>query len=594
MSKKTNRRFMTSGVAIAVTVALVLCVLGALRFDVFTFSGRSAVLSDHTPAVVSKSALEKHADSKEKLKIVVGLKLRNEDELDRLLKDLGDPNSSSFGQHLTPAQFAERFSPTPGDIDRVLAFLNEYGITVLSVSANRTLIEAEGTVAQLEQAFSVQINEYTASSQDGPVKFLSNASDPKIPMTLDSVIQSVIGLNTYEKFESRMRKESRAPTSKTIPSGLSPQDVASVYDFPNANNKDAKEKLTGSGYTIAIATAYSYDLTDVQTYWKTFGITRTGKLIDVHVGGVSTTPNGETTLDLETASGQAPGADIMMYMAVDPKFTNFTLTFNQIVTDNKADVMSISWGLCEEHTGLRQMKTEQAIFKQAAAQGMAVFAASGDDGAYDCRHDEEEDENGKVTVHTKLSVDYPGSDPYVVAVGGTTLMDRNGKRLLEWAWHGSGGGISDHWAKPAWQVGPGVPANDKRNTADVSMNADPATGYAIYFEGKWSVIGGTSASAPEWAALWILIDEAAGKRVGSPHQLLYRLGASKDYSKAFYDVTSGDNGDFIGKGYKAGDNWDHPTGWGVPKGEGLKDWVVKDSKTNSSSTSSKSSGSEGN
>ncbi|MBZ0189465.1 MAG: S53 family peptidase, partial [Candidatus Obscuribacterales bacterium] len=263
------------------------------------------------------------------------------------------------------------------------------------------------------------------------------------------------------------------------------------------------------------------------------------------------------------------------YMSVDPKFVNFTLTFNKIVTDDKADVMSISWGLCEDFTGSRQMKAEHNIFKQAAAQGIAIFAASGDDGAYDCPMEPELDDDGKPKT-PPLAVDYPSSDPYVTAVGGTTLFDAQGKRSLEWAWHGSGGGNSKQWKRPSWQSGPGVPTGTMRSTSDVSLNADPMTGYAFYIEGKWIVLGGTSVAAPEWAALWTLIDEAAGKRIGMPDEILYRAGASSEYGNIFYDIITGDNGDYRGPGYKAGSNWDHPTGWGVPKGQALKDWVVTD------------------
>ncbi len=577
MSGKINRRLMVVGLGIAGSLVLALILLDAFNLGPLSFS-RSVSLSHNTPDAVTRSALDKRADPNTKLKIVVGLKLRNEAELDAFLKEVSDPNSPSFRKYLSADEFTRRFSPRQNDVDRVVAFLREFGITVIQVTPNRTLIEAEGTVQQLERAFAVEINEYSLVTAEGSKTFLSNARDPSVPLMLIPIVQSVIGLNTYDELESRSRVEPHVPASTTVPSGLSPQDVASIYDFPNANNSGAKSRLTGAGRTIAIATAHSYDLKDVEEYWRTFGIKRTGKIKDVHVGGVSTKLNGETTLDLETASAQAPGADIIMYMAVDAKFTNCTLTYNKVVTDNIADVMSISWGLCEEHTGSRQMKTEHAIFKQAAAQGIAVFAAAGDDGAYDCRHDEKKDAKGKKVITAKLSVDYPSSDPYVVAVGGTTLMNLSGSRLLEWAWHGGGGGISDEWGQPSWQNGPGVPQNDKRNSADVSLNADPSTGYAIYFEGKWKRTGGTSVSAPEWAALWILIEEAAGQRVGSPNEIFYRLGRSSDYSKTFYDITSGDNGDSMGPGYKAGDKWDHPTGWGVPKGEALKNWVVKDQK----------------
>src|SRR5207249_2783109 len=159
----------------------------------------------------------------------------------------------------------------------------------------------------------------------------------------------------------------------------------------------------------------------------------------------------------------------------------------------------------------------------AAAQGIPVFAASGDDGAYDCKEDpkpngkhvfREPGAAGTGTTPPALptrtpSVDYPSSDPNVVAVGGTNLqLNSNGNRSSETAWTGAGGGTSDFWPRPAWQTGPGLPVNDKRNSADVSLVADPWTGYAVYFQGNWETAGGTSFAAPNWAALWALVDEA--------------------------------------------------------------------------------------
>ncbi|CAN5318140.1 hypothetical protein BH11CYA1_BH11CYA1_43070 [soil metagenome] len=263
---------------------------------------------------------------------------------------------------------------------------------------------------------------------------------------------------------------------------------------------------------------------------------------------------------------------MLMYIAVNPSFLNFALTFNQVAVDNEASVMTVSWGLCERNTGWLMMKTENMVFKQLAAQGIALFVSSGDDGAYDCKT------KVKGKEQPKWAVDYPSSNPRFTAVGGTSLSQSNGTRTAEPAWSGSGGGVSDNWARPSWQVGSGLPGGDKRASADVAMNADPYTGYSFYFEGNWSRIGGTSASAPTFAALWTLTVEASGKRVGSANPYVYRLGNSPDYGKYFYDVTKGNNGAGHGTGfpgYQAGPKWDHPTGWGAPDGVALVEWMVR-------------------
>ena len=539
------------------------------------------VLPESTAPIVEASRLEGPAKDTETIRFFVGLKLHNEAELDKFVESVNDPTSSDYGKYLTADQFRDLYSPSTDDVDEVIAFINDRNMTVLQVTPNRTLVFVEATVSQVEAAFLVDMNSYSIMENGTRVYYMSNAQDPSIPKRLENIIEGIVGLNTYTELKSNAIENTEEDTlqaNASAPRGLSPADVAQIYDFPNANNPNATVKLTGTGKTLAIATAHTYDQKDMDEYWKQYGIVRPGKIKNIYINGKSTTVNSETTLDLQAAGSQAPGADILMYMAVDPKFVNFIATFNQVVTDNDADVMSVSWGLCESFTGKRNMRIEHKIFKQASAQGIATFVASGDFGAYDCRVPPTKDDKGNL-ITPPLDVDYPSSDPYNVAVGGTTLFDSQGRRIAEWAWDGSGGGESGEYARPSWQHGPGVPQSQNRVTADVALNADPFTGYAFRFEGKWVVYGGTSVGAPKWAALWILIDEAANKRIGSPNQYFYEIGRTPaDYPKVFHDITSGDNGNNWGPGFKAGKNWDHPTGWGVPNGEELKDWVVNKQK----------------
>lgn len=566
MENKSKRKFITFAL-LAVVAAIVTFVFTTSDFSFF--AGK-AVLSGNTPSAVSTSTLNKHANAEDRMTIVIGLQLRNADELNKLLAEQTTPGSPNYRRFLTPDQFAARFSPTHADVDQVLAFLGKNGIKVISVTPNRTLIQAEGTVSQLEAAFGVTINEYTWTSPAGVKKtFKSNAQDPSIPSNLKGIVQSVIGLNTLAEFESMLRRSPNNPAPKANVSGFTPQDMATVYNYPNDNNKNATTKLTGKGVKIAIATAENYDQKDMDEYYKQFGIKRTGQVVNIYINGNANKVNGETTLDLQMVAGQATGADILVYMGHDPKFTTFTLVFNQIVTDNKADIMTVSWGLCEAGTGAAQMATEQAIFKQGAAQGIAMFAAAGDDGAYDCP-----------TRTPMLSVDYPSSDPYITAVGGTTLYASGGKRTSEGAWTGGGGGISDYHARPTWNNGNGVPAGDKRVSSDISLVSDPWTGYAIYVEGQWGEVGGTSAAAPMWAALWGLTLESTGGRLGLANETIYRAGNSAEYSNLFFDVVTGDNGDHRGPGYKTTPNWDHPTGWGTPNGTNLQAWIKADAAKN--------------
>ncbi len=537
---------------------------------------RTVTLPGHTPAVIGESDFVSHADPNAVQTVLVGLALKNEADLEQLIADQDNPNSPNYQKYLTPAEFKNKYSPDQADVDQVTDWAKANGLTVVDVSDNRTLIEIEGTTAQFEKAFQVKLNRYRlqhAGAMGAPTEYTSNAADPRIPSNLKSIIQSVIGLNTGANFESKMRMAPATPGSqmRTVqahgtPFGVGPKDIATVYNFPNANNRNATVKYDGSGRKVAIASAYSYNQSDIDGYWKQYGITRTGTVRNIYIKGQSTQADGETTLDLQQLGAQAPGADILMYLAKDPAFSKFTKTFNQIVLDNEADAVSLSWGLCEDWTGSRQMKTEHNIWMQAAAQGIVVFVAAGDDGAYDCRG------NKKV----EYAVDFPSSDPYITAVGGTTLNSNNGARVSEEAWSGSGGGKSNTYKRKSWQTGSGVPSGDERVSSDVSMNADPMTPYSILLDGKWIASGGTSISTPNWAGLWTLSNQAAGRRIGSGNARIYRMGNSPDYGTLFYDVTKGDNGDGRGPGYPAGKGWDHPTGWGAPNGTNVTNWLVND------------------
>lgn len=542
---------------------------------VFTLISGGVTLSGNTPAIVHDSQLVSHANPEKTIEIVVGLKLHDEGELDALIARQQDPDSPDYLQFLSREEFNRRFAPSQSDADEVQRYLTSQGLQIISVAPNRLLIHAQGRVSQLEKAFNVQINEYQTQTATGLQSFFSNDRDPVIPLHLKNVVQSIIGLDTISQFESRISKpvpdaQPAAPKPHRRGAGqdpLSPQDVAGAYNFPNNNNGHVGDvKFSGKGVKVAIATAYGYSRQDIQTYWSRHNIKRGGQLIDKPVNGSTNKLEEETTLDVEVLSSQVPDADVLMYIGHDPSFVTFALTFNQVVVDNEASVMTVSWGLCEKRSGWLVMQTEHAIFKQAVAQGISLFVSAGDDGAYDC--------GGK---KPDFAVDFPSSDPQFTAVGGTSLEVRNSGRTSEWAWTGSGGGVSNNWTRPSWQTAVNLPAGDMRLSSDVAMNADPYTGYSFYFGGNWGRIGGTSASAPAWASLWTLAVESAGKRLGSANPFVYRIGNNPDYGKIFFDVTKGNNGAGRGPGFVAGTGWDHPTGWGAPDGTAVVDYVTRTS-----------------
>src|SRR6185437_354772 len=257
----------------------------------------------------------------------------------------------------------------------------------------------------------------------------------------------------------------------------------------------------------------------------------------------------EVELDMEVISAIAPGATQKIYIGPNST-TGVNDTYNKIVTDDLAPVTSISWGECESSSGTSELAALDNIFVQGAAQGQTFFSAAGDSGAYDC---------GTST----LAVDSPADVPNVVGVGGTALTLGSGSAYSsESVWssgsgssgEGGGGGYSTYFSKPAYQTGTGVNSNTYRHVPDVSADADPNTGYAVYCtvtsagcssSSAWIEVGGTSAAAPLWAGVSADLNQylsANGKPVlGNVNAKLYSLFNTTQTYTAYHDVTTGSN-----------------------------------------------------
>jgi kumamolisin len=472
--------------------------------------------------------------------VTLALKLRHPHALDAFLRAVRDPTSSLYRQYLTPQEFTRLYGPSPATVARVEAYLRSEGFRVTGVSRNLMLVRATAPTATVERAFSVSIGDYI----HGPMRFYAAASDPHLPAAIAADVQSVLGLNDAPLFRP-MLVPNRRVTAQATPSGYSPQQIATAYDWPSITNTQ-----NGAGVVIANATAESSNLStsDLDTFWNTYGLpTHTVNVIDVDGNSGSTGGTIETTIDEERSGAMAPGATLDVYDAASATDSDFTDTYNTIVNDNTAQVVTTSWGEPESDASSSTLTTDDNIFKQAAAQGMSVFAAAGDNGSSD----------GTSNPDT---ADYPASDPYVVACGGTTLtLNSNNTIASETAWSDTGGAVSAVFSEPSWQVGNGVPQNGYRNTSDIAMDADPNTGYSVYEGGSWSVYGGTSFVAPQMAGLIAVKDSETGSRLGQANVLIYNDANTSNYSTDFNDITSGSNGAF-----SAGPGWDHPTGWGSP------------------------------
>jgi kumamolisin len=266
----------------------------------------------------------------------------------------------------------------------------------------------------------------------------------------------------------------------------------------------------------------------------------------------------EVELDIEVIHAVAPKAQVKVYEGPNTD-RGLIDTYQKIASDNIAKSISVSWGISEQQASSTTMNSLHTIFQQNAAQGQSIFAASGDNGAYD-------------SGNSTLSVDSPANDPYVTGVGGTHLNLSGSSYSSESVWSnstnrtGGGGGISTVYTMPSFQAGPGVQnsySNGKRQVPDVSADADPNTGYSIYSSGSWTTVGGTSAAAPLWAALAALNNQYAqafGKGVlGQANPTLYKAFNTTQIYPAYHDITSGSN-----LYYPATSGYDMASGIGTP------------------------------
>jgi len=523
-------------------------------------------------------------DAGDSLKLAITLKPRDPAGLEDFLRRVQDPNDSLYHHYLTLEEFADRFGPSESDVRDVAAHLERFGVRVTDVHRNRLVLDVEGTSASVENAFQLQMNEYRLAS--GRVARSANA-DPIFPVDIASKVHAVVGLDDVSVRRPHLVRPggagARAPMPRaSIGDYMTPAKIKSAYNLASLTQ-------TGAGETLAFFELSEYSAADIAAYASNFGIpapTLENVLVDggprhaAHPGDpddVGDNERAEVTLDIELAAAVAPGlTKILVY---DGPNTDARLldTYSKIASENRASVVSVSWGLSEDETSAATRNAEAVVFQQMAAQGQSIFVASGDSGAYDDPHNP-----------NTLSVDDPASQPYVTAVGGTTLYLNAGENTYqrESAWMRSsggrigsgGGGVSRVWSLPTWQAAVSTNANGAstahRMVPDVSLDADPATGYPIYFtatgqSGAWYAIGGTSAAAPIWAAFASLVNQkrvADGHaRVGFANPMIYQIAQSDQSDLDFHDVDDGSKNRY----YAATIYYDLATGWGSFSGANL-------------------------
>jgi kumamolisin len=459
---------------------------------------------------------------------------------------------------LSRKDFEQRHGADADSIGRVEAFAREHKLIVKEKSAARRTVILSGTVAAMNGAFGVQLKTYEHPSG----KYRGRTGAVQLPAELQGVVEGVFGLDNRPQAKPHFRRRQGLGGVRAAAVNLSytPLQVSAFYDYPTG--------VDGSGECIAlIELGGGYNSTDLSNYWSQLNLAKTPNVSAVSIGNGSNQPtgdpngpDGEVMLDIEVAGAIAPGANIVVYFAenTDAGFLNAITTAAHDSTNNPS-VLSISWGGPESSWTQQAMMSMDEAFQSAAAMGVTVCVAAGDDGSTD-----------GVTDGAN-HVDFPASSPNVLACGGTKLVASGNTITSETVWNelasnegATGGGISDVFPLPSWQNGAGVPpsANPSQNVGrgvpDVAGDADPSTGYVTLVDGQPDVIGGTSAVAPLWAGLAALINQSVGKPIGFVNPLLYQAG---DASGDFDDITSGNNG-----AYSAGAGWDACTGLGSPVG----------------------------
>jgi len=513
----------------------------------------SVVLQDHRPSALSHAHRQNPADPKLSLDLTVGLTLRNQAELDNLLIAQQDPPSPLYHRWLTPQEFTDRFAPTQNDYDATIEWLHQQNFSITGTWPNRLLVNARASVAKVDKAFGTSITHY---DHDGK-KVFAPSNNPSIPTSLAHIVTSIGGLDDLSILRPHLSNKPHASTKPNLILGsttlFGPKDLHVAHNFSPLFNLG----LNGTGQKIAIATAFTYKISDINKFESVSGlpVSPSSRFQNFFPTGRTAQLNQETTLDVEWASSMAPGSTIQVVSAKSAALSNFTTVYNYIVTNlSNTHTVSTSWGLCETLMPAAVMTTNHAIFSQGAAQGQSWFAASGDNGSQDCG-----------TSSTLPAVDFPASSPSITAVGGTNLtvaVDTANNTIgygSETAWSGAGGGKSNAFSKPYYQA-TSTPPDGKRSVPDVALEAGPTPGNLMVYNGKYYRIWGTSVAAPQWAGLFAIANQkVGGAGLGIANPRIYTLGT---LANGYHDVTSGCNSTSTTPGFCASVGYDQVTGWG--------------------------------
>jgi pseudomonalisin len=504
------------------------------------------------------------------LTVRVALNLRNEDQLRSLI---------AARQKISASQFSAQFGPAPSDVQAVVSYLRGQGFT--NVQSSAQLVSADGTAAQASKAFNTSLESF----QLGGAAVYVNTQPAFVPASLGNAVSAVLGLSNAAKMSVTPKLRTAAncfpqatPNGQCVPS-FNAADVQSFYD--------AGSTAAGSATTVAVIAEgdVSSTVSDLAYAENKQGLPHVPvSVVKVGLASADTAGAAEWDLDTQSSTGMAQSVSMLyIYDTTSLSDSDIANAYNTWVSQNVAQLGNSSFGECEYSAWLDgAMKVDDHLFMQAAAQGQTMFVSTGDTGA-SCAL---APTNG-VPMSGPPMVEYPAASPYVVGVGGTTVVSNasDSSYAGEVAWNAGGGGLSQFENSTSWQQAvipssTGLAATNLRGLPDIAMAADANSGsYMVYGPNVPGVgdcsagcgIGGTSEASPLAMGSYARLMSAHGNALGFAAPQLYRNFVEKQGGATtvtgppptqalggFHDIIVGSNG-----AYTALTGYDYTTGLGT-------------------------------
>jgi subtilase family serine protease len=491
----------------------------------------------------------------QQMRLTLVLPHRNQAALSSFLKDVYDPANASYRHFLTVEEFTSRFGPSQEDYDAVVSYAKSHGFTVAGPSPNRMNVDITGSVANIEEAFHLNMGVYQHPTENRT--FFAPDREPTVDLGM--ALWHISGLDNYS-IPSPALVHRNAGVKPNATTGSCPSISFCGSDMRAAYYGGT---LTGAGQSLGLVEYEGTDLADLTTYFTNTGQTNSVPITLKSTDGTSTScvyprcDDTEPTIDMTQAIGMAPGlSSLVMYIG-----SRDVPIFNAMATANPLNAqLSCSWTWYPADPA-----TDDPYFEEFAAQGQSFFQAAGDTG-----------------VWNSSSKIFPADDANVITVGGTDLVTSaaGGAWSSETVWSDGGGGISpDLFAIPTWQTAAASGCSEcsttYRNGPDVAANSN----FSFYVCSKQAACtandyGGTSFAAPMWAAYVALANQQSLTNgtgtIGFINPAIYAIGLGASYNSDFNDVVSGSNGN----GSVATVGYDTATGWGSPNGANLLDDLI--------------------